>query len=231
MPYLIIPVLKDLIVPVKIVPDTNGIFGDGSSVLVVFGNSSVSHQYTTAGTYDVALSAVNSCGTSSIVKPIVICDELPNSLFTLTGDGESINSGPDCTDTAVELILPAGACPPISLSSTSIGAETCGDTYAWSVISSADGFTFSNGESTSNNQNETISFSEGGSYVIQQTVTNACGSASSCIRVELGQAPAMPEITGLEDSYCEGDMIDLNATINGSADSFSLDYNRPGWYP
>lgn len=186
-------------------------FGDGSDVVELFKKTTVSHQYTTAGIYNVTLSAFNTCGTSTITKPITICDEQPISSFKINGEGILDTSSTDCT----KIILPTETCPPVFFTLNNETNGTCNDTYSWTVISKNGGFEFSNGKSSSDSQNETITFSKGGSYTIQHTVMNACGSTSTCIQLEINQAPETPVITGGGGDYCEGDLVDLNAASNG----------------
>ncbi|MDX2302397.1 MAG: PKD domain-containing protein [Microscillaceae bacterium] len=198
-------------------------FGDGSAPLTVFDKNTIQHVYSTSGTYSVTLKAINSCDSSSISRTVTICNGTPTSSF-LAGTNNTPSSA-ECGSGAVELTLPGGACilnnTPlnISLTDNSTADTFCSSTYTWSIVSGSGG-RFSNGQTSSSTANEQFVIAQPGTYIIQQAVTNACGTSRSCIKIVVRQAPTEPTIQGLQASYCPGTPVDINTPVNSNVENY-----------
>ena len=84
-------------------------FGDGATSTAM----NPSHQYTTAGTYTVILTATNSCGSNSLTRTNYITVASPDKVYVSPG-GSSGNTGIDWAHTvptiqeAINLVAPGG---------------------------------------------------------------------------------------------------------------------------
>ncbi|MEL6561047.1 MAG: PKD domain-containing protein [Bacteroidota bacterium] len=194
-------------------------YGDGSDPDTVFTLSNVEHTFSTAGSYNVTLNVRNSCDDSEFTQEILVCDELPVAAWEAEFGGVVQASGPNCDDSALEINLPAGSCPPVTINLTNNSLIPCMDSILWS-IDALEGFAFSNGETTSGNLSETVTFSRGGTYVCKLTVMNACGVSESCLKFVINDEPTAAAIIDGSDVYCEIESIDLSATEVAGADSY-----------
>ncbi|NJO02181.1 MAG: hypothetical protein HC880_11270 [Bacteroidia bacterium] len=108
------------------------------------------------------------------------------------------------------MLLPTDAnCPPVTLtltdSTTLVGI--CQGTYLWSVAGPSGGFTFSNGRTTSDRVDESITFTQGGTYIVKLRVTNACNVSEACVKVVVQTPPTTPTIQNLASIYCPTDTL------------------------
>ncbi|CAG5084361.1 PKD domain-containing protein [Parvicella tangerina] len=136
-------------------------FGDGNT-LTQFSVDPTTHTYTAPGTYDITLSAGNSCASGDSVRTVCVEDP-PVPEFTITPDT---------------------ACGPFIgvVSDLSDLSNTCEVTYDWQVIfngsaclPSSGVYNFVNGTTPSDPEPE-IEFEDYGEYTVRLTLTNACGS-------------------------------------------------------
>lgn len=186
-------------------------FGDPGSAnnqQTTQGKSSVNHVYSKTGKYTVRLIAQNAtCDPDTTYKEILVCTA-PVSQFSINGEKSQDCSNP----TTTEICLP-GATLALTDASTVDTAE-CSIAYRWQVNKTT-GFVFSNGQTSSTNQHETISFSQVGIYTITQTAYNDCGSSASCFRVTVQDKPTPPDILGLAAWYCSPGTIDVSTSMSG----------------
>lgn len=203
-------------------------FGDGSEPAILFDKSSPSHPYTSAGVYPVTLTASNPCGSSTITDSIEICEGAPTASFLA---GTTNTPSDTCNENIVELDLPNDGCfngaITIPLRDASMeGIGGCPNNYLWEVEvleGNEDGFSFSNGRDTSRSINEEVTFTAPGVCRIIQTVSNICGSRTSCILVVLRSPPPNPVIIDLDmdTTYCLGDTIDVNTSTEGDVNAYT----------
>lgn len=157
-------------------------FGDGSSA----GNqSSVSHTFTTGGTYDVTLSAQNSAGTDSETKTVTILGnstELPVVDFTIQNN--------NCE----------GPCS-VSFSSTTTSPTPV--TYAW---------VFNDGNTAGNVSNVSNTFFQPGTYNVILTATNSAGSVSKTKVVTIAESTTI-NYTYVNFSFTNSSLTLLPFTI------------------
>ena len=194
-------------------------YGDGSDPDTVFTLSNVAHTFSTAGSYTVTLNARNSCDDSESTKEILVCDEEPVSAWEAEFMGAVQASGPNCDDSVLEINLPAGSCPPVTINLTNNSLIPCMDSLLW-TIDALEGFAFSNGETNSGSLSETVTFSRGGTYVCKLTVMNACGISESCLKFVINDEPVAAAIIDGTDVYCQTESIDLSATEVTNTDSY-----------
>lgn len=154
-------------------------FGDGSAPVTTTSSSAqnISHTYTTAGTFVIALTVTGYCGSSTITKTICIQPVVTPS-FALTA-----NQG----------------CAPFestATNSTIITAPCSDTTFSWTVSYAAaycglvSGFTFTNG-TTANSQNPTFNFTEAGTYTLTLNATNSCGTTTTSKVVSVKKPPTI----------------------------------------
>ena len=150
-------------------------FGDGSPIVTTAISSpqNINHTYTNPGTYTVTLIVKNGCG--STTKMQQICIEAPLSpQFTIVN-----TSG--CTPVA------------ISATNTTISTNSCTPPiYLWSVTHlsaycSTNTVTIPNQTTT----NASFNFVEPGTYTINLTASNSCGSVSSLQTITIKKPPTV----------------------------------------
>ncbi|MEP1486901.1 MAG: PKD domain-containing protein [Algibacter sp.] len=176
-----------------------------------FGDSSTStlkdptHIYTAPGTYNVSLYAENSCGvTNTIVKTICIEPQL-TAAFTL-----DTNNG--CTPLAIQ-----------TTNTTDLSSSCGSEAYLWEVTY-VSGFCGTAPEqwSFTNSTDETsatpsISFITAGTYTLQLTTTNSCGTSVASETIEVKQPPTTT-ISSISD-FCGTASITPTATVENCAPS------------
>lgn len=162
----------------------------GGSITGGQGTTSATINWTTPGTYNVNVSATNSCGTTTGTLSVNVQAGPPSSVGAITG-----NTSP---------------CP--GTENYSISAVPNATSYAWTV---SGGGTIQGGQGTSAiSVNWTTS---GGPYTVSVTASNACGSASNSTTVNVQQgAPAAPaSITGNND-VCIGNQNYSVTPVSGA---------------
>lgn len=146
--------------------------------------------FTTPGTYTVTLDASNPCGGASLDQDICIT-ELPVSDFTIDTDE---------------------GCSPVNVATTNLSASAldCGPpTYYWSV-SPLSGWSYSSGGQ--NSFEPTFTFTDNGTYTIQLSITNPCGTQISTQTVNVVEPPTI-EIDPF-GAICLGETSTFTATVD-----------------
>jgi len=127
-------------------------YGDGSSISTL---QNPSHTYTLAGTYNVCLTIVDSCGSDLICQSVTVIDSLgcppPSSYFTYAANGLSI----------------------IFTDSSIVSGNA---TYSWD---------FGDGSGAGTQQNTSYTYAASGTYNVCLTVTDSCGIATICNAVTI----------------------------------------------
>lgn len=194
-------------------------YGDGTSDIRLDKNS-VTHTYSSAGTYTVQLEAENQrCGVTTESIEVEVCDESPLSSFTATFNSISKPSG-SCESSVIELTLPEAECTPLTVDLINTSTLPCSAKVRWSV-DAAGGCGFSGGGLESFIPDESISFTAGGTYFLTYLVENACGFSESCITIVVNDAPERAIIVNANSTYCETELIDLSASDTERADTYS----------
>jgi gliding motility-associated-like protein len=174
-------------------------FGDGSPVVTTPMTlpQNITHLYSTAGTYNVTLTAQGFCGISTFSK--TICIEPPLSpQFTL-------NQTQGCAPQTITAINNTNT------------AFSCGAvTYTWSV-SHAPGFCGTTISQIPNQTttNATYNFTEPGTYTITLTTTNSCGTTQTSQTV-IVKKPPTASINTIAN-LCGAGSITPQATVNSCA--------------
>lgn len=187
-------------------------FGDGSPIVTTSPSAAqnISHTYTTAGTFNVTLTVLGYCGTTTISKPICVQPQLiPN--FTL-------NNITGCTPLAVT-----------ATNTTNITNQCDTPTYNWIVTYAAgncgttSGFTYTNGTSATS-ASPTFNFTGPGIYTLSLQTTNSCGTVTSVIQTVNVKKPPTVSIASIADA-CGSTTISPIATVaNCTPTSSSLTY-------
>lgn len=190
-------------------------FGDGT-VVNAFTNAAQTHTYTAPGTYNVTLTASNSCSTTSETNPICI-EAAPVPDFTLT---------------------PTEGCAPLDVSTTNLTSaiDICDTTFSWTVqfngsICNPTTGNYSYTNVTSQNSLEPeFEFIDPGEYIIVLTVNNSCGSFTHQDTVNVY---TIPEVTlALIPDICAGQTITPTATyVDCDAPITDYSWTFPGGSP
>ncbi|MEO5585544.1 MAG: hypothetical protein ABIQ75_08825, partial [Flavobacteriales bacterium] len=139
--------------------------------------------FTGAGTYNVTLQAINSCGTFPVIVPV------------------TVGAPPQVSANAVSGICAGQSVSP-SATFTACGSPIT--TYAWTMPSGS--------PSSSSSQNPgAVTYSAQGNFSITASATSACGSATSITPVTVTPLPAAPVVGG-PITLCVGETLDLSAT-------------------
>ena len=127
-------------------------YGDGSSISTL---QNPSHTYTLAGTYNVCLTIVDSCGSNLICQSVTVLDSMgcppPSSYFGYSANGLSI-----------------------MFADSSIVSGNA--TYSWD---------FGDGSGSATQQNPSYTYAASGTYNVCLTVTDSCGIATMCNAVTI----------------------------------------------
>ncbi|RKE98354.1 PKD domain-containing protein [Ichthyenterobacterium magnum] len=190
-------------------------FGDGNTST----DENPTHFYTTPGNYTVTLYAENFCGTTDpVTKPICIEPELI-PLFNL-----STNNG----------------CSPlqVTITNTTDVSQSCGgDEYLWEVTytpsfcGTVEDWSFANG-TDENSVNPSFNFIAAGTYTLQLTATNSCGSNTTTEVIEVKQPPTAL-LNPIAD-FCGTASINPVATVNTCApasETIIYNWDFPGGTP
>ncbi|WP_248722788.1 PKD domain-containing protein [Seonamhaeicola sp. ML3] len=191
-------------------------FGDGTTST----DRNPTHTYTSTGTFNVSLYAENSCGvTETLTKTICIEPELIPD-FTLDS-----NNG--CSTLNVQ-----------ATNTTDLTDSCGGETYLWEVFYSA-GFCgagvpnwdFTNG-TDENSASPSFEFISAGTYTLQLTATNTCGSNTTSQTVEVKQPP-IASINTISD-FCGTASINPVANVDTCApasETITYNWSFPGGTP
>ena len=183
-------------------------FGDGTTSTL----KDPTHTYTSTGTFNVSLFAENSCGaTNTIVKTICIEPQL-TAAFTL-------NTNNGCSPLTIQ-----------TTNTTDLSSSCGGETYLWEVAY-ASGFCGTTPEqwNFTNGTDETsaapsINFITAGTYTLQLTTTNSCGTSIATETIEV-KAPPTATISSVSD-FCGTASISPTATVENCApNSETITYN------
>lgn len=157
-------------------------FGDGTApqtqpnVAASGSQGSITHTYSSPGTYTVVLTAQNagtsttSCGQTTDTL-VVLVPEPPTGIFDISNGTNTVTINSGNTGSTFTVSDP---CAPVSIDLTD---RSTGDDLVinWTV-SGTGGGSFSGGGSSSSNPNETLNITQPGVYTISQEVSNACGT-------------------------------------------------------
>ncbi|NQX91896.1 MAG: PKD domain-containing protein, partial [Flavobacteriales bacterium] len=160
------------------------------------------------GTYTVTMTAGNPCG-DDVVSMEICATPPPEALFDL-----NTNSG----------------CAPLTLNTENFSSslQLCdNETYFWEVFPN-NGIGFSNGSNTSIDPD--ITFSQEGTYTLQLSVTNACGTDVYSETVSVIEQPTV-DVSDIFD-FCENASINPSAFIdNGGGTISDYSWTFPGGTP
>jgi PKD repeat protein len=179
-------------------------FGDGSPTVTVNSTASQSHAYSAPGTYTITLTASNvTCGSSTMTH--VICIENPPVPSYVI----SQNSG----------------CIPFTtqVTNSSTQANTCAVATAWTVYFNSNSCNFSTGSysyangTSGSSFNPAFQFNAPGSYTIQYSMTNSCGTFNSTKAITAQTVPAIS--MNSINSICSGQSVSPSASFNSCYES------------
>ena len=149
------------------------------------------------GTYTVTMEAGNPCG-SDVVSTDICATPPPAALFNIDD-----NNG----------------CAPhvVSTENLSNSLQLCDqENYLWEVFPNS-GYSFSDGGNTSIDPE--VTFTQEGTYTLQLTVTNLCGSDVYTQSITVTEPPAVSVSEIL--NFCEGVSINPNAIIDNGGGTIS----------
>lgn len=178
-------------------------FGDGTPPVVTTSSVPPAHNYTTAGTYTISLTAANSCNSAqATISPIVIVGG-PNSGFTST-------------------LAPIGnlGCAPqnVNFTNQSSGTQPANN-YFWSM---GNGNTYTN-VTTPPVQN----YATQGTYQVMMVAGNACGYDTTITNLVIDSIP----IADIQVNPLEGcSPLTVTTTNNSSGNNVSYAWYVDGVY-
>ncbi|GAA4232524.1 hypothetical protein GCM10022291_07540 [Postechiella marina] len=191
-------------------------FGDGNTSTT----RNPSHTYTSAGTYTVSLYAENSCGVTNTVSKTICIEPQLTAAFTVDA-----NNG--CSPLAVQ-----------TTNATDLSLSCGTETYLWEVTYTSEfcgtvpgqwNFT---GSTDQTSASPSINFITAGSYELQLTTTNSCGTSIATQTIEVKQPPTAT-IDAIPD-FCGTASITPVATINSCApasETITYSWTFPGGTP
>ncbi|TKC07595.1 PKD domain-containing protein [Pedobacter frigoris] len=163
-------------------------------------------RFTAAGTYKIQLAAsITSCGEFLTPEQTITINALPTAnlsdniiVCNLTAyDFNNTTSGPTKTTlTGTQDPAPAG-------------------TYTWTISGGAYNFI---GGTNAGSKYPTIQFTEYKTYTISVSHQNDCGTATDVQNITFTASPVVD--AGNYPAICHDDVVQLNATITGSVDSY-----------
>lgn len=160
-------------------------------------------QFNTPGLYGIRLRVTNSCGSFSVIKPVLIRNIPPSVIFpadqTYCGTNRTINFG-----TAANHI-PLYNEP-----------HAPGDTYSWQVTGGP--FSFVNGTSAGDRYPQ-ILFTGYGTYNVAVTYTTNCGSRTDSQHITFNESVGVDAGPATETICYNVNTIQLNGSFTGPADS------------
>lgn len=175
------------------------------------GTQSLNVQFTTPGTYAVALVAGNFCGGDTLIRTVCI-EGPPQPAFIL-----SPNTG----------------CAPFTstVANTSTSPNSCLTTYNWNVntaggaCGSGPAWSYAGGTNAASFQPQ-FQFTQAGTYTIQLQATNSCGTFNQTAVVNANAPPQVDvaDLTGICATQCvnpSATVQDCGATINTYAWTFT----------
>ena len=179
------------------------------------GTNVICPTFTIPGTYSITLKLGNHCGV--VQKTKTICVESPiKPQFTL-----DTNSG--CTPLAVTVnnstIVTDACSTPVSKWDVGYIAGNCGTTSA---------FTYTNGTNSSS-VNPSFEFTNPGTYTIQLTMTNSCGSQNYSQTVIVKKTPTVL-VNDIPD-FCGSASFIPTAVINSCSPTTGFTWSFPGGTP
>ncbi len=141
----------------------------GGTITSGQGTTNVNVNWTTAGTYNVSVTAGNACGTSSTtVKTVTVTEAAPTGLGAITGTQVVCKGNHNYT----------------------VGAATNGTTYNWTVGSSG---TILSGQGTTS---ISVHWQGTGTFPITVSAQNVCGSsATTSLNVTVSDTTPTPPVT------------------------------------
>lgn len=174
-------------------------FGDGTSTVTVNSTATQLHTFSAPGTYTVTLTASNvTCGSSTITRLICI-ENPPIPLYVI-----SQNQG----------------CVPFTsqVTNSSTSLNTCAVATAWAVTfngnscnNSSGSFSYVGGTSASS-FSPNFQFNSPGTYSIQYSMTNSCGTFTSTKAITAQSSPLIAMNT--LSTICAGQSANPAATFN-----------------
>ena len=194
-------------------------FGSSNQSTWSTGSDQICPVFSSPGTYTITLKVGNKCGIDQKTK--VICVEPPiTPQFSLI-----VNQG--CTTVDVNVVnstIIANSCnTPVYQWDVSYSSGFCGNTSA---------FTYTNGTSSSS-VNPSFQFVNPGTYTLQLTVSNSCGSQSTTKSVIVTQKPPTVVINDIAE-FCGSAVISPSAVVTNCAPPASplvYSWSFPGGLP
>ncbi len=160
------------------------------------------------GNYTITMVGSNPCGSDEVSIDICVTTP-PVAQFSAT---------------------PLEGCAPLQVpvNNTSSALSNCDDeTYLWQVTP-ATGWNYASGGASA--ENPVFNFTQQGTYTLQLTVTNACGSAVQTETVTVYQVPTV-SVNPINDG-CEGITFTPSAAFtNGGTPITNYQWNFPGGNP
>ena len=190
-------------------------FGSSDQSKWTSGSNVICPEFSIPGTYTITLKLGNHCGV--VQKNKIICVEAPLSpQFTI-----DTNAG--CTPLVVNTNnttdISSSCTPPTTKWDVSYTAGNCGTTSA---------YTYTNGTSSSS-INPSFLFTNPGTYTIQLSVTNSCGTLSTTQTVVVKKSPIVT-INNIPD-FCGSAVITPTAIVNSCSPTTNYAWSFPGGTP
>ncbi len=166
--------------------------------------------FTSSGIYVVELRAGNNCDTVVVTDTLVV-----QGIPSMVMPGDTVVCSFTTLDFGDSLLAPViqdSLAPIIN--------------YQWTVTP-ATGWSFLNATTASDSQ-PVIQFTQHGNYIISHTVTNACGSFTDSMNVQILQRPQLDSIADTLLCYNDGLVIRANASLGLLPYSFEWTINGQG---
>jgi gliding motility-associated-like protein len=195
-------------------------FGDGSPVLITYDYSNVSHTYLNTGNYTASLTANNGICDSTTYEEIICVEQDTNPTF-------NVDSNNDCSPLPIQIT-----------NTTDLSLSCGGETYLWDVIytsglcaTGAEQWSFTDG-TDENSASPSFNFITAGTYTLELTFTNSCGTQITTETIEVKQPPTA-QIDVITD-VCGTATISPTATIDTCApasETVTYAWSFPGGSP
>jgi gliding motility-associated-like protein len=198
-------------------------FGDGSPILQTpYGlPTSVTHTYTSTGTYTVTMYSDNDfCDPTTAITDQICIEEPPVPVF-------SLNANEGCfplSSIATNTTSTSNMCSNVTyLWQVNYTAANCGTTSSWEFV----------GGTNQTSANPQFQFNSAGIYNITLTATNDCGGVTSATQNVSVKSPPTASINDISN-YCGATSISPSASIEICTDNpgdVTYNWSFPGGTP